>query len=111
MKKILVLSCLLLFGCTSHLDVKVPSDLKVPCVILYSDTLHCGWCKKFNPTWQETKRDTNYRIITYYEDVYDNLFGVQSIPTLIFIDKDGNITKRVGYMGKRNFKKNLKKLN
>ena len=98
------LPLIILFGCKTKMDVKVPDDIKTPCVIYFSAT-YCGWCKAFNPSWNEVKNDPEFKNITFYENINEELFDIQSVPTLVYIDKNKEVIKRVGYTGKKSFKK------
>ena len=109
MKKILLfIFVLFLFSCESKLNVEVPSDLKTPCVIYFSSE-HCGWCRKFDPHWESVKSDTSFKNVTFYSNIHEEQFDVQSLPTLVFINKNKEVIKRVGYMGEKSFRKHLKK--
>lgn len=110
MKKILLfIFVLFLFSCESKMDIGVPSDLKTPSVIYFSSE-QCPWCRSFNPTWESVKTDTIFKNITFIKDNhYDVFFDVQSLPTLVFINKNKEVIKRVGYMGEKSFRKHLKK--
>ena len=110
MKKVLfIILTIVLFGCTSRLDVPIPDGIKVPCVIFYT-TDGCGWCRKFEPIWNEVKQDDSFKGITFYENSYQFDSLIHSYPSFIFIDRNKQVIKRVGYMGKSSFKKHLRKI-
>lgn len=75
----------------------------------------CGPCKQTAPVVEELANDYDGKIDVYKVDVDQqqelaSLFGVQSIPTLIFIPKDGEPQKVVGAMGKGQFEEVIKKV-
>jgi thioredoxin-related protein len=116
MKKLLFLFLIALASCTtSTINVKVPSNILTPSVIYFSSE-HCGWCRKFDPNWKIVKSE-NFTDITFYKDseLYNeselvDLFGISSVPALVFIDKNKNITKMVGYQSESEFRENVKKI-
>lgn len=116
MKKLLVIVFALftLAGCQieTTVDVKVP-ELKTPSVFYFSSD-HCGWCKKFDPNWNTVTMDTTFRNIIFYDETHDyipykynKLFGIKSVPAVVFVDSDGKVTKLVGYQSKNQLRKNL----
>lgn len=69
----------------------------------------CGPCKATAPVVEKLSEEYNGRIDFYKVDVDQQeelaaLFGVQSIPTLLFIPTEGNPVKSVGAMGHAQFK-------
>lgn len=68
----------------------------------------CGPCKQMAPVVDEIAGDYEGKIDVYKVDVDQQqelaaLFGVQSIPTLLFIPKDGQPQKAVGALMKSQF--------
>jgi len=95
---------------SSTLNVKVPANFELPCVIYYGSE-NCGWCKKFEPNWEIVKNDTTFRNVRFYNDAGSHrLFGIRSVPALVFINSDSVVTKLVGYQTESQFRNNVKKL-
>jgi thioredoxin len=68
----------------------------------------CGPCKQVAPIVESLANEYDGKIDVYKVDVDQQqelagLFGVQSIPTILFIPKDGQPQKVVGAMGKGQF--------
>lgn len=68
----------------------------------------CGPCKQTAPILEEIAMDYKDKINVYKVDVDQQeelaaLFGVQSIPTIVFIPKNGLPQKSVGAMMKSQF--------
>ncbi|MGI6243669.1 MAG: thioredoxin [Prevotella sp.] len=75
----------------------------------------CGPCKQTAPIVEELANDYDGKIDVYKVDVDQqqelaSLFGVQSIPTLIFIPMEGEPQKVVGAMGKGQFEEIIQKV-
>ncbi len=75
----------------------------------------CGPCKQTAPVVEALAEEYNGKIDVYKVDVDQQqelagLFGVQSIPTILFIPKDGQPQKVVGAMGKGQFEEVIKKV-
>ena len=75
----------------------------------------CGPCKQTAPVVEELANDYDGKIDVYKVDVDQQeelaqLFGIQSIPTLIFVPKEGDPQKVVGAMGKAQFEEVIKKV-
>lgn len=75
----------------------------------------CGPCKQTAPIVEELANEYDGKVDVYKVDVDQqqelaSLFGVQSIPTLIFIPMDGEPQKVVGAMGKGQFVEIIKKV-
>lgn len=96
-------------GNSKTLNVDVPKSLEKPCIIYYTSD-HCGWCKKFKPNWESVKSDSQYSDIKFYENIHSSLFDISGIPALIFIDKNGKVSKVVGYHSENKFRENIKNL-
>lgn len=75
----------------------------------------CGPCKQVVPIVEEIANDYEGKIDVYKVDVDQQqelaaLFGVQSIPTILFIPSDGAPQKSVGAMGKGQFEEAIKQV-
>ena len=75
----------------------------------------CGPCKQTAPILEELANDYDGKIDVYKVDVDQqqelaSLFGVQSIPTLIFVPMQGEPKKVVGAMGKQQFEEIIKQV-
>ncbi|AGB28966.1 thioredoxin [Prevotella dentalis DSM 3688] len=73
----------------------------------------CGPCKQIAPVVEEIAQEYAGKIDVYKVDVDQQqelagLFGVQSIPTILFIPKDGQPQKAVGAMMKSQFEDAIK---
>ena len=73
----------------------------------------CGPCKMTSPIVEELATEYAGKVDVYKVDVDQEqelagLFGVQSIPTFLFIPKDGKPQKAVGAMGKGQFEQAIK---
>lgn len=73
----------------------------------------CGPCKQVAPIVEGLAEEYAGKIDVYKVDVDQQselagLFGVQSIPTILFIPKDGTPQKVVGAMGKGQFDEIIK---
>lgn len=69
----------------------------------------CGPCKATAPTVEKIAEEYDGKIDVYKVDVDQQqelaaIFGVQSIPTILFIPKEGTPAKSVGAMGYAQFK-------
>jgi thioredoxin 1 len=75
----------------------------------------CGPCKQTAPILEELANEYDGKIDVYKVDVDQQqelagLFGVQSIPTLLFIPMEGAPQKVVGAMGKAQFEDVIKQV-
>lgn len=105
----LVALTFLLISCTSKQEFPKNFNLDLPCVIYYSSN-NCGWCKKFDPTWNEVSKDPAYKDINFIKgSAYSAEFGIRSVPAFVFISKDKVVTKMVGYRTKSTFENNIQK--
>ena len=73
----------------------------------------CGPCKATAPILEELANDYAGKIDVYKVDVDQQqelaaLFGVRSIPSLLFIPKDGQPQMQVGAMNKQQFEQAIK---
>jgi thioredoxin 1 len=77
---------------------------ELPAIIdFYADW--CGPCKAIAPTLEELANKYQdqvviYKIDTDKETELSSIFGIQSIPTLLFIPKDGNPMMQKGALPK-----------
>lgn len=78
-----------------------------PCLIdFYADW--CGPCKTVAPVLEELQKEYGDRITIYKVDTEDQrelsaMFGVQSIPSLLFVPKDGQPQMAQGALPKASF--------
>lgn len=83
-----------------------------PCIIdFYADW--CGPCKMIAPVLEELSEEYEdkmniYKVNTEEEQELSGAFGVQSIPTLIFIPKDGKPQMVAGALPKDTLKDVIK---
>ena len=95
------------FDYSKHKDWTYEGDL--PAVIdFYADW--CGPCKMVAPIIEELADEYNgkvnfYKIDTEKERELAGVFGISSIPSLLFIPKDGQPQMAVGAMPKAGLKK------
>ena len=73
----------------------------------------CGPCKMVAPILEELATEYNgkvqiYKIDTEQERELAGLFGIQSIPSLLFIPKDGQPQMAMGALPKDTFRKAIK---
>lgn len=78
-----------------------------PCLIdFYADW--CGPCKMVAPVLEELQKEYGDSIVIYKIDTEDQqelagMFGVQSIPSLLFVPKDGQPQMAMGALPKPTF--------
>ncbi len=83
-----------------------------PCLIdFYADW--CGPCKMVAPLLDELSKEYDgklniYKIDTEVERELSSVFGIQSIPSLLFVPKDGQPQMAQGALPKETFKKAIK---
>ncbi|MCF8370144.1 MAG: thioredoxin [Bacteroidales bacterium] len=81
----------------------------VPCLIdFYADW--CGPCKMVAPVLEELQNEYGesiviYKVNTEVERELAGLFGVQSIPSLLFVPSEGQPQMAMGALPKDTFKK------
>ncbi|TCO06804.1 thioredoxin [Natronoflexus pectinivorans] len=83
-----------------------------PCVIdFYADW--CGPCKMVAPILEELAQEYDgkidiYKINTEKEQELASVFGIQSIPSLLFVPKEGQPQMAAGALPKDSFEKAFK---
>jgi thioredoxin len=88
-------------------DWKYQSEL--PAIIdFYADW--CGPCKMVAPILEELSKEYEGRLLIYkvntdIEQELASVFGIQSIPTILFIDAEGEPMMQPGAFPKHTFKK------
>ena len=75
----------------------------------------CGPCKMLAPVLEELSDELAGKVDVYKVNVDEEeelsmLFGIRSIPTLIFIEKGGTMHRSQGAMGKPQLKEAIEKL-
>ncbi|HLN21877.1 MAG TPA: thioredoxin [Bacteroidales bacterium] len=84
----------------------------LPAIIdFYADW--CGPCKMVAPILEELAKEYSGKIMVYKVDTENEqelaaVFGIQSIPTLLFIPKDGQPQAAMGALPKQTFEKVIK---
>jgi len=82
---------------------------KIPCLIdFYADW--CGPCKMVAPILEELQKEYGenlviYKIDTEQEQELSGMFGIQSIPSLLFVPVDGQPQMAMGALPKDTFEK------
>jgi thioredoxin 1 len=95
------------FNYETELDWKYNGEL--PAIIdFYADW--CGPCKMVAPVLEDLSKDYEGRLIIYkvntdVEQELSAVFGIQSIPTILFIGSDGEPMMQPGALPKHVFKK------
>ncbi|HQK37936.1 MAG TPA: thioredoxin, partial [Bacteroidales bacterium] len=83
-----------------------------PCLIdFYADW--CGPCRMVAPILEELAKEYDgklniYKVDTDKEQELAMVFGIQSIPSLLFVPKDGQPQMAMGALPKETFKKAIK---
>ena len=83
-----------------------------PCLIdFYADW--CGPCKMVAPILEELSEEYNgkidiYKVDTEQERTLASFFGIQSIPSLLFVPREGQPRMAMGALPKETFKKAIK---
>lgn len=75
----------------------------------------CGPCKMLAPVLEEVSNEYAgkvdiYKINVDEEEELASLFAIRSIPTLIFIEKNGTMHRSQGAMGKPQLKEAIEKI-
>jgi thioredoxin 1 len=95
------------FNYETEQDWKYNGEL--PAIIdFYADW--CGPCKMVAPVLEELSKEYEGRLIIYkvntdVEQELSAVFGIQSIPTILFIDADGEPSMQPGAFPKHVFRK------
>ena len=81
---------------------------KLPCVVDFYATW-CGPCRKVSPIMERIAKEYDGMLIVYKVDVdkepkLASTFGVRSIPTVLFIPKEGQPSKQVGALSEQQYK-------
>ena len=85
---------------------------ELPCVIdFYADW--CGPCKMVAPVLEELATEYDGKLNIYKVDTEDQrelsaMFGIQSIPSILFVPKDGQPQMSQGALPKDSFKQAFK---
>lgn len=63
----------------------------------------CGPCRQFKPIFEQLSKEYGNRVTFYSVNVDKSpgiaaTYGIQSIPTILFVDKNGNIDRQIGAM-------------
>jgi thioredoxin 1 len=83
-----------------------------PCIIdFYADW--CNPCKMVAPVLEELAKEYDgklniYKVDTEAERELSSVFGIQSIPSLLFVPKDGQPQMAMGALPKESFKQAFK---
>lgn len=86
----------------------------LPAIIdFYADW--CGPCKMVAPVLEDLAREYAGKILVYKVDTENeqevaSVFGIQSIPTLLFVPKEGQPQAAMGALPKQTFEKVIKDL-
>ena len=87
---------------------------ETPCMIdFYADW--CGPCKMVAPILEELSKEYDgklniYKVNTESERELAGVFGIQSIPSLLFVPKDGQPQMAMGALPKDSFKQAFKEV-
>ena len=79
-----------------------------PCIIdFYADW--CGPCKMVAPVLEELSKEYNGKVDIYKVDTEDQqelaaVFGIRSIPSILFVPQEGQPKMSMGAMPKNSFK-------
>jgi thioredoxin 1 len=101
-----------IFNYETNKDWKFEGDL--PCIIdFYADW--CAPCRMVAPILEELADEyagklNVYKVNTEEQQELAGLFGIQSIPSLLFIPKDGQPQMAMGALPKETFKKAFKEV-
>ena len=98
------------FNYEASKEWKFEGDL--PCMIdFYADW--CGPCKMVAPVLEELSEEYEgkvniYKVNTEEESELSSVFGIQSIPSLLFVPKEGQPQMAMGALPKDTFKQAIK---
>ena len=93
------------FNFTDNKEWKFEGDK--PCIIdFYADW--CGPCKMVAPILEELSKEYDGKLNVYKVDTEDQrelagIFGIQSIPSLLFVPKEGQPQMAMGALPKETF--------
>ena len=81
---------------------------ELPCVVDFYATW-CGPCRKVSPIMEKIAKEYDGMLIIYKIDVdkepkLASTFSVRSIPTVLFIPKEGQPSKQVGALSEQQYK-------
>ncbi|HOK26477.1 MAG TPA: thioredoxin [Bacteroidales bacterium] len=85
-----------------------------PCVVdFYADW--CGPCKMVAPVLEQLSKEYDgkidfYKVDTEKEGELAAVFGIQSIPSLLFVPKDGQPQMALGFLPKETFEMAFKEV-
>ncbi len=100
------------FNFEENKDWKYEGSL--PCLIdFYADW--CGPCKTIAPVLEELAKEYEdkvkiYKVDTEAEQELASMFGIQSIPSLLFVPSEGQPQMAMGALPKDSFKKAFKEV-
>jgi thioredoxin 1 len=100
------------FNYETNKDWKFEGEL--PCLVdFYADW--CGPCKMVAPILEELADEyagkmNVYKVNTEEEQELSSVFGIQSIPSLLFVPKEGQPQMAMGALPKDTFKKAFKEV-
>ena len=95
------------FNFEENKDWKYEGDK--PCMIdFYADW--CGPCKMVAPVLEELQKEYGDNLVIYKVDTEEQqelagMFGIQSIPSLLFVPKEGQPQMAMGALPKQSFEK------
>lgn len=80
----------------------------MPVVVDFNATW-CGPCKAFKPIFEAAAKEWHGKVKFLSVDIdkcpgIAKEYGVESIPTILFVDQKGNINRQIGYMDAEAFK-------
>lgn len=94
-----------IFNFEANKEWKFEGDL--PCIIdFYADW--CGPCKMVAPVLEELSKEYNgkvniYKVNTEEQQELSTVFGIKSIPSILFVPKDGQPQMAMGALPKEAF--------
>jgi thioredoxin len=98
------------FDFETNKDWKFSGEL--PCIIdFYADW--CGPCKMVAPILEDLSREyagkvNIYKVDTEQEQELASMFGIRSIPSILFVPRDGKPQMAMGALPKESFKDAIK---
>jgi len=98
------------FDFESNKDWKFSGEL--PCIIdFYADW--CGPCKMVAPILEDLSKEyagkvNMYKVDTEQEQELASMFGIRSIPSILFVPRDGKPQMAMGALPKESFKDAIK---